>query len=262
MQKKTLILAAMAAMPLATVNLHPAVEAEATAPMLGQADHLAQGQQLVNTQEVYTNEESFDTAVEHLVAAGEGSDAKLATEANLELAILYFNAIQTMTDVERALALSPQIKNLLTVVVQNAQGQLQETAVALLTMHSLNTGDIELAGQYVATLDGTTSAIPAVATILRTYYLAIGDQAKAQSLLEEIVAKNVHPAIAAEASFVLGELLVGIGDLAAAVPVLEDSCRRFRELGAEQDAAQIEQYFLVPIQNALAAAEAEEEVEA
>ena len=247
----------MAAMPLAITNVNAAVEAEIAVSALGQAEHLSQGQQLANMQSVYTDEDAFDTAAEHLMVAGEGSDAKLASEANLELAILYFNAIQTMTDVERAQGLSMQVQSLLTGVAQSAEGQVQETAVALATMHALNTGDIEVAGQYARQLDGTTTAIPAVPMILRSYYLATGDQAKARSILEEIVEKNVVPAIAAEASFALGELLVGTGDLAAALTVLEDAVRRFKELGAEQDAAQIEQYFLVPVRNALAAASAE-----
>ncbi len=256
MQKKVLILAAMAAMPLAIANVQAEVEAQVEAPALTQSGHLTQGQQLVNSQSVYQDEEIFDQAVEHLMAAGEGSDVAIANEANLELGILYFNAIQTMTDTERAGALSTQVQALLTGVAQSAEGQVQETAIALVTMHALNTGDLETAGQYASRLDGTTSTIPAVPMILRSYYLATGDQAKARSLLEEIVAQSTQPAIQAEASFALGELLVGIGELEEAETVLEDSVRRFKELGAEQDAAQIEQYFLVPIRTAKAAAEA------
>ncbi len=258
MQKKALILAAMAAMPLALTSVQAEVDAQVSAPALSQAEHHSQGQQLANSQDVYTSEETFDAAVEHLLAAGEGSDVKMANEARLELGILYFNAIQTMTDAERAQALSAQVQTLLTGVAANGDGQIQETAIALVTMHALNTGDMEVAGQYAVLLDGTTTNIPAVPMILRSYYLAVGDQAKARSVLEEIVEKSELPAIAAEASFALGELLVGVGDLAAAETVLEDAVRRFKELGSEQDAEQIEQYFLVPVRNALAAAVAAE----
>lgn len=254
MQKKSLILAAVAMMPLALANVQAEVQKEVSAPALSQADHLARGQQLANSQAVYTEEEAFDLAVEHFIAAGEGTDAALANEASLELGILYFNAIQTMTDTERAQALSAQVQTLLGGVASRGEGQVQETAIALSTMHALNTGELEVAKQYADKLDGVTTNIPAVPMILRSYYLAIGDQAQARSVLVDIVAQNPLPVITAEACFALGELLVGTGDLVAAEPVVEDAVRRFRELGAEQDAAQIEKYFLAPLRDAIAQA--------
>ncbi len=249
MQKKALILAAIAAMPLGLAHVQAQVDQELAAP-LSQAEQLTRGRSLVDSQAVYSDEDAFDAAVEHLMTAAEGSDATVTDDANLELGILYFNAIQSIADAERAQAMSNQVTRLFSDLSAHAEGRVEETATALLSMHALNTGNMELAGDCVRKIDVHATEIPAVPMIVRSYHLAQGDASQACSVLEDMVTQAQDVAVQAEASFALGELLAGMGDLDGAQTRLEDATERFRSLGAEDDAAQIEQYYLEPLRNA------------